>query len=30
MNIQIDSETRKFIESKGNGEFVLDLMRAQG
>lgn len=30
MNIQIDSETRNFIESKGNGEFVLDLMRAQG
>lgn len=30
MNIQIDSETREFIQSKGNGEFVLDLMRAQG
>lgn len=30
MNIKIDPEAREHILNKGNGEFVLDLMRAQG
>lgn len=30
MNIIIDPDARELIETKGNGEFTLDLMRAQG
>lgn len=30
MNIIIDPQARELIETKGKGEFVLDLMRAQG